>query len=161
MHHRPDHSNCISSHSREARSFLQTKYNIRLWLFYSINWNIHFSYFRSLPDCVRRLSLRFIRHRLPTGNMLFYSPRSCSHCNLNLHSFLPHDHFLLCSSSNSNTHSRLQLITKHLSRFHTPPLLQQHIISPPRTYTTSNNPHPNTSSHYLTFLQQYLQLYRV
>ena len=110
-----------------------------------------FLLFPFLPDSVRRFSLRFIHHRLPTGNMLFYSPRSCSHCNLNLNSFLPHDHFLLCSSSNSNKHSRLQLITKHLSCLHIPPLLQQHIIFPLRTYTTSNNPHPNASSHYLNF----------
>lgn len=58
--------------------------------------------------------------------MLFHSPHSSPHCNVNFTSFSSHDNFLICSSSESNKYSRFQLIAKTLSRLYTPLLLQQH-----------------------------------
>ena len=60
--------------------------------------------------------------------MLFDSPHSCPECNFNFNSSSPHYHFLLCTFSNSNKYSRLQLINKNISCLYTPPLLQHHIL---------------------------------
>lgn len=86
------------------------------------------SYLRSLPDSLRRFSLRFIHHRLRTGKCS--SILTISGYIANSHSpLLPsYNYFISCSSFSTNKHSRLQTINKTLSSLYTPPLLQQYII---------------------------------
>ena len=127
IHRRPDHSICVSSHSRETQFFLQTKYKWLILNFHLINWNINSSCFHSLPNSVRDFSLRFIHHYLPIENMIFDYPHSYPHYNLTFNSSSLHDHYFISFSCNWNKPSRLQHIIKNLSRLHTLP-------SPTTTY---------------------------
>ena len=63
-HYRPNHSIRVASYSHEAQSFLQNKYKWSSSAFHSINQNIYFSSLRSIPDFLKRLTLRFIHHRI-------------------------------------------------------------------------------------------------
>ena len=128
IHHRPDHSIRIDSHKHEAQLFLQNKYTWSTKLFHSINWYSRASCFLSLPDSLKRFSLRFIHHRLSTGNMLFDSPHRCLYCKITFTSSSAHDNFLTCPSTSSNEYIRLRSINTTLSTLHTPPLLQQHVF---------------------------------
>ena len=82
----------------------------------------------SLPDSLKRFSLRIIHHHLPKGKMIFKSPQPCTYCKLSFTSSFPHGHFLTCSSSSSIKNPHLSSINNSLSWMHTPPLLQQHIL---------------------------------
>ena len=93
IHHHPDHSIRIDSHKHEAQIFLQNKYTWSTKIFHSINWDSHSSCLISLPNSLKRFSLRFIHHRLPTGNMLFDSPHPCPYCKITFTSSSAHDHF--------------------------------------------------------------------
>ena len=127
-HHRPDHSIRIASHQHEAHTFLKNKYRWSSKVFHSINWDSHGSCLLTLNDSLKRFSLRFIHHRLPTGKMLFTYPNSCPYCKSPFTPSSPHDHFLTCSNSSLDKETRLNSIQKTLSTLHTPPLLQQHIL---------------------------------
>ena len=81
-HYRPNHSIRVASYSHEAQSFLQNKYNWSSSAFHSINYNIYFSSLCSLPDFLKRLTLRFIHHRISAGKILFETPITSPYCNL-------------------------------------------------------------------------------
>ena len=111
-HHRPDHSIRIASHQHEAQTFLKNKYRWSSKVFHSINWDSHGACLLTLSASLKRSSLRFSHHRLPTGKMVFTSPNSCPYYKSQSTPSSPHDHFLMCSYSSIDKHIRLNSIQK-------------------------------------------------
>ena len=62
--------------------------------FHNIAWDHHFHIINNMPKTFKRISLRFIYHRLLKGKMQYTHDHRCPHCQLIFDTNTPHDHFL-------------------------------------------------------------------